>query len=901
VIAVSVNTATAHESQPGDTTLTVRSAWRLAAVRLAWALALFAGTVFSLDAAPTQVPGRIIVKQRREVPDDTFASRLKTRGVSRQRAIGRLNLHVLRVGEENAGAVLAQLRNDPEVEYAEPDWIALPAYLPNDNLIVSGQAWHLQKVQAYQAWDFTSGDSGTIIAILDSGIQAGHPDLAGRVLPGYDFVNDDADPADDLGHGTAVAGVAVAVANNGAGSAGLASRCSALPVRVVNPSGFAAYSDIIEGIRYAVDRGARIINISIAGEAASLALQEAVNYAWSNNVVVVAAAGNAGNNTPQYPAACEHVVSVAATEADDSPASFSSFGTYVSIAAPGRGIWTTQLDTAIPYGAWSGTSFASPIVAATLALAASANHSLSNTQLVSLIEQTADSLVAVSSGSFGRGRVNACRALAAAIASLPSRGVSAWLLRPLNEAAFPVGSVIPLEAGVFDRSGSGIVGVQYVANGLPVAAASTAPFAAEWLPAGLGTFSVQAVAMNQQGLCATSPPVSIRVVGIETGPPSIYITGGPANGARLTSPAMVVTGTAADDTELDHVEWQLNNAPAVRAEGVAAWMAQIALVAGKNTVRFRSVDRSGNSSPDLVRSVTCACLTPVRILTNGIGRVTPDLDGRSLEVGKTYTVKAVPGAGQIFAGWSGAEGGLPSLTFTMRSNLVLTASFVPSPFPPVKGTYTGLVLDSDGVLPENSGCFSFRLTAMGQFTGQLTLAGSRRGFHGRFGLDGQAVFTVARGPQPPLLVTLRLDLTNRSDKVLGSVADTQRASGLEGDRNVFDPLSNPAQQAGTRSFVLEEGAAAGANLAATGASLIRRSGAASLRGWLSDGRAFTRSTTLARDGDCPFYLSLNRGTEVVVGWLNFPPGPVPAAGGTVVWVRTGTNAFATTLQVAAKR
>src|SRR5947209_17269446 len=145
-------------------------------------------------------------------------------------------------------------------------------------------------------------------------------------------------------------------------------------------------------MKYAVHHGALIINMSIAGDSPSATLQSAVNYAWSNNVVVVAAAGNNANTLPQYPAACDHVVAVAATESDDSRAPFSSYGSFIALSAPGDNIWTTQRDLSNPYAAWRGTSFASPLVAGVAALVASANPSLSNTQIVSLLEQTADDI-----------------------------------------------------------------------------------------------------------------------------------------------------------------------------------------------------------------------------------------------------------------------------------------------------------------------------------------------------------------------------------------------------------------------------------------------------------------------------------------------------------------------------
>src|SRR6266446_4720453 len=205
----------------------------------------------------------------------------------------------------------------------------------------------------------------------------------------------------------------------------------------MDASGSASHSTIAQGIEYAVDHGARIINLSLGGDWPSSTLQDAINFAWSNNVVVVAAAGNSGGTAPQYPAACDHVVAVSATEQDDSRASFSTYGNFVTLAAPGTAIWTTQRDLSNPYGAWSGTSFACPIAAGVAALVASANPSLSNTQIVDVLKQTADDLGSPGyDTSFGYGRLNAFRAVAAAGSNVSPLLPVVEMISPVDGAEF---------------------------------------------------------------------------------------------------------------------------------------------------------------------------------------------------------------------------------------------------------------------------------------------------------------------------------------------------------------------------------------------------------------------------------------------------------------------------------
>src|SRR5439155_4288624 len=266
--------------------------------------------------------------------------------------------------------------------------------------------------------------------------------------------------------------------------------------------------------------------------------------AWSNKVVVVAAAGNNGSTVPQYPAACDHVLGVAASEPDDSRSWFSSYGSYVTLFAPGDNIWTTQRDLSNPYGAWSGTSFSSPVVAGVAALVFSVNPALSNGEIVDVLKQSADDLgPAGYDATYAYGRVNAFRAVSAVGPSTPS-----------------------------------------IAPEVPP---------------------------------TVEPPATVSLV-------------------STNSPAETV-----------------------------------------------------------VRSVTYVMTGPLIVQTNGLGTGVPNLDGRQLEVGRTYRIRAVPGPGQVFAGWNGGlSSDSATLSFTMQTNLALAANFVTNPFPAVHGTYSGLVANA---------------------------------------------------------------------------------------------------------------------------------------------------------------------------------------------------------------
>src|SRR5438105_1647275 len=284
-------------------------------------------------------------------------------------------------GTKSPAAVEAALATSPVVENVEPNRIRKADMVPNDPRY-SSQASYLQEMHLPDAWDTTTGNDSMILAITDAGWQLNHPALAGRRVPWGDFDNTDPTPDDDFGHGTMVAGIAAAITNNGQGVSGGAWRGKIMPVKVLDSQGSANDDDIAAGITFAVDHGASVINLSLGGPGASTTLQTAVDYATSHNVVVVAAAGNDGDQgvtaatTPHYPAACNGVISVGATDAAANHASWSSYGSWVDVVAPGVGIVSTTRPTSSNpslYVSGSGTSFSSPLVAAVAFLMRSAD------------------------------------------------------------------------------------------------------------------------------------------------------------------------------------------------------------------------------------------------------------------------------------------------------------------------------------------------------------------------------------------------------------------------------------------------------------------------------------------------------------------------------------------------
>jgi thermitase len=273
------------------------------------------------------------------------------------------------------------------------------------------------------------GSPAIKIAIIDSGILASHPEFAGRILPGYDFVNNDTDPHDDYGHGTHVAGIAAAGANNGIGMIGVCPLCSIIPVKVLDQYNQGEWSNVAAGILFAVDAGANVINLSLGGQSIPQPVEEAIRYAVQHNVVVVAAVGNGRTNAPFYPAAMDEVVGVAATRNDDTRWSLSNYGSFVELSAPGYAVYSTYNDmnnTYKGYNYMSGTSMAAPHVAGLAGLLFSQNPALTVEALRVLMRSTAVDLGDPGRDDyFGYGRIDAFAALqAGAPVVLPDASVS---------------------------------------------------------------------------------------------------------------------------------------------------------------------------------------------------------------------------------------------------------------------------------------------------------------------------------------------------------------------------------------------------------------------------------------------------------------------------------------------
>jgi subtilisin family serine protease len=288
---------------------------------------------------------------------------------------------------------------------------AMNAVIPNEQffsyqyaLLNNGQVYYPEKnlwgssgadIKASEGWNWSTG-SGIIIAVIDTGIAQAHEDLKNKIMPGYDFVNDDADPQDDNGHGTFVASLAAAETNNGIGIAGVAWNAMLLPVKVLDKLGSGNYLTIAAGIKYAADHGAKVLNLSLGGNSDSFILKDACQYAYDKGCSLVAAAGDDGSEAVQFPAAYDSLcTAVGASDANDMLAPFSNRGPQIDVAAPGVWVYGALYNPEQPtelhsYGWASGTSLAAAHVSGALALLISQKPFLTNQQAMIIVKYTAD-------------------------------------------------------------------------------------------------------------------------------------------------------------------------------------------------------------------------------------------------------------------------------------------------------------------------------------------------------------------------------------------------------------------------------------------------------------------------------------------------------------------------------
>lgn len=582
----------------------------LPATALAAALLFAAG---GADAAPPQrssegpwVKGRVLVMPKPGLAESELRKMVGPFGGKATRITSHGLYEIELPGNMSEKAVAALLANNPHLKFVELDHFSAGDLVPNDPYY--GSQWHLPMIGGPTAWSSSQG-TGVVIAILDSGVDPSHPDLKDRLVPGYNFVDGNADTTDVRGHGTKVAGAAASALNNGTGVASVAGAAKIMPIRVSNADGYVTWSTMAKGLTFAADKGAKVANMSFNGVAGSSSVLSAAKYFKDKGGLSFVSAGN-DNKDPGY-ADTDLMIIVASTDKYEKKSSFSNFGDHVDLAAPGSSIYSTTMGGG--YASVSGTSFSAPVTAGVAALVMAANPSLSTAQVEQILKSTAKDLGA--SGYdvyFGHGRVDAAAAVAAAMSTSGTTAPQDTTAPTVSITSPTASSTVSGTASV-SISASDNVGVGKVelwVNGSLYASDSTSPFGFSWdtTKAANGGATLQARAFDAAGNAGASATVTVNVANTtttpttptaDTTPPTASISN-PADGSTISG-KVNVKASASDNSGTAGLKMDLyingSRVASSTDSGSIGFMWDVRKIArGTYTIRVDARDAAGNST-----------------------------------------------------------------------------------------------------------------------------------------------------------------------------------------------------------------------------------------------------------------------------------------------------------------
>lgn len=548
------------------------------------------------------VKGRVLVQTRAGLADKHLDKILAEHGGRRGQRLSQINAYIVELpaGADEA-AVAKALQANPHIKSVELDHALEPNLLLNDQYFTS--EWHLNTIGAATAWNATTG-SGVVIAILDSGVDASHPDLGPNLVPGWNFYDNNSNTSDVSGHGTAVVGIASAVGNNAAGVAGVSFASKIMPLRVTDATGYAWYSLVAQALTYAADHGAKVANVSYEGACCSSTIISAAQYFRSKGGVVTASAGNDGAQMTYTPS--DYVTTVTATDSSDNFASFSSSGNYVDVAAPGVGIWTTTKGGG--YAALSGTSGSAPLTAGVYALMLAANPKLAPSTLDSILFKTAvDHGTSDYDIQYGWGRVDAAAAVSQARQTTVVDTTAPSVSIGSPTAGSKVGGLVPVSVSGTDNVG--VTRVELWVNGALYASDIASPYAFSWDAATVadGSNTLQAKAYDAAGNVGSSASVTLTVAN-DTIPPTVTITN-PASGA-VVSGSVGISVTATDNNKVSQVSLLVDGKQVALSYGSQlsyTWSTSTATTtsAGSKSKKNKTAIQSGTS-----HTITATALDP---------------------------------------------------------------------------------------------------------------------------------------------------------------------------------------------------------------------------------------------------------------------------------------------------
>ena len=537
---------------------------------LTLAIIIFSATA-ALVPAEILVPqekGEIILKLKAGTSSSCMHEILRAYDLTILEEVSKLNILIVLVPKNKMATIIEMLKFNPFIEFVEENIKVSATLTPNDPYY--SLEWHLEKIQMPTAWDISKGDPNVVIAILDTGVDVNHPDLAGKILEGYNAYDGTNNVVDDIGHGTMVAGTAAAITDNALGVSAPAWNCKILPVKVNIPGAASTtYSLLAKGLIYAADKGAKVACMSWQIFNGSGTLTEAAKYFVEKGGIVIAAAGNTG----KYESCMDnqYIISVAATDQKDLAASFSSYGPYVDLSAPGVSILTTingkqatSYDYA--YGYVSGTSFSAPLTAGLAALIYSANPSLTPNQVEQILETSAVDLGEPGYDyRYGWGRINATKALEKTITFNSNPKETAQDTNPPTvEITYPAdGSTVSgkITVKVNATDDKAVSRVELYKDNKLFATKISSPYDFIWdtTTDPNGAHTLKAKAYDTSNNTAESNPITVNVNNptLDKSPPTVKILS-PKNRAPVSGTTQIKV-IASDDTGIAKIELYIDN------------------------------------------------------------------------------------------------------------------------------------------------------------------------------------------------------------------------------------------------------------------------------------------------------------------------------------------------------
>ena len=568
-------------------------------------------------------PGRVLMKPVAGVSDQQVEKMLSKVGGKAAARLNGLNIRVVEVPPGQEAKIANALSHRPDVAFAELDELLEPTAVVNDPNY--DNQWHLPLMGAPAAWEIADGQ-GVTVAVCDSGVYAAHPDLAGQVINGWNTVSDSPDTADITGHGTRVAGVIAAAANNLIGGASVAPGSRILAMRITDRSDGGAYtSDMAECVAWAASHGARVANISYSGAGGSATVASAAADMMSLGGIVVVAAGNNGqeqtyDNSP-------YVVVAAGTDGGDNRASYSNYGSFIDIAAPGSDVFTTNSTGS--YSSVNGTSYASPNTAATVALVMSANPALTPTDVTSILTNTSKDLGDAGWDKYyGWGRVDAGAAVALAATAQTSDRMAPRVAVTTPGAGATVNGVVAVDVQASDDFG--VISVDLLVDGLVVATEAQEDPATPYVyrfgwdtttnPVPDGAYQLTAQARDAAGNVGRSQEVSVTVANaVDTTPP--VVTSLTPDSDATVSGSATLSAAATDDVEVASLVVSVNGFQCSGTDSVACTWDVADVPEGWYTVTATARDAAGHQAAESHSVYVKATTTLIATKAKGKGRV----------------------------------------------------------------------------------------------------------------------------------------------------------------------------------------------------------------------------------------------------------------------------------------